>query len=163
MASGKHCYLIALGSNRRLPNVGSPRAVLDAAVAELGRQGWQVEAVSRWIDSIPLGPSLRRYVNGAAIIAGDLDPLDALENLQSIEARFGRERRGQRWRSRTLDLDIVLWNGGAWHSSRLTVPHPQFRQRSFVLGPCAEIAPKWRDPVSGWTVRQLAKRTFSQA
>ncbi|WP_370031266.1 2-amino-4-hydroxy-6-hydroxymethyldihydropteridine diphosphokinase [Qipengyuania mesophila] len=152
-----HCYLIALGSNRRVPAVGRPRAVLDAAVAALAEKGWQVEAVSRWIESRPLGPSLRRYANGAALIAGDLDPPEALESLQAIERSFGRERRGQRWRSRTLDLDIVLWSGGAWHSADLAIPHPAFRERDFVLRPAAQIAPHWRDPVSGRTLRQLAQ------
>ena len=107
-----------------------------------------------------MGPSLRRYANGAAIIAGDLNPPETLESLQAIEESFGRERRGQRWRSRTLDLDIVLWTGGAWHSSHLSIPHPLFREREFVLCPAAEIAPRWRDPVSGLTLRQLTSRTF---
>jgi 2-amino-4-hydroxy-6-hydroxymethyldihydropteridine diphosphokinase len=158
-----HRYLIALGSNQRLPGVGRPRAVLDAAVAALAEEGWQVEAVSRWIESRPLGPSLRRYANGAALIAGDLDPPEALESLQAIERSFGRERRGQRWRSRTLDLDIVLWSGGAWHSPDLAIPHPAFRERRFVLEPAEQIAPQWRDPVTRLTVRQLSWRADPRA
>ncbi|WP_370190793.1 2-amino-4-hydroxy-6-hydroxymethyldihydropteridine diphosphokinase [Qipengyuania sp.] len=158
-----HRYLIALGSNRRLPGVGRPRAVLDAAVAVLAEEGWQVEAVSRWIESRPLGPSSRRYSNGAALIAGDLEPCEALKSLQAIEQVFGRERRGQRWRSRTLDLDIVLWSGGAWHSRDLAIPHPAFRERRFVLGPAAQIAPHWRDPVTRLTVRQLSRRAEARA
>jgi 2-amino-4-hydroxy-6-hydroxymethyldihydropteridine diphosphokinase len=158
--ASEHRYLIALGSNRRVPGIGSPRAVLDAAVGTLADEGWEVEAVSHWMDSVPMGPSLRRYANGAAVIAGDLNPPETLESLQAIEESFGRERRGQRWRSRTLDLDIVLWNGGAWHSPHLSIPHPLFREREFVLRPAAEIAPRWRDPVSGLTLRQLTSRTF---
>jgi 2-amino-4-hydroxy-6-hydroxymethyldihydropteridine diphosphokinase len=57
-----------------------------------------------------------------------------------------------------LDLDIVLWSGGAWSSPDLTVPHIAFRERGFVLDPAAAIAPAWRDPVSGLTLRQLAAR-----
>lgn len=161
--ASEHRYLIALGSNRRVPAIGGPRAVLDAAVAALAAEGWAIEAVSRWSGSAPLGPSQRLYANGAALIAGDLDPVEALDSLQDIEAAFGRERRGQRWRSRTLDLDIVLWNGGAWHSPGLTIPHPAFRERDFVLAPAAQIAPHWRDPVSGRTVRQLARRGLQGA
>ena len=156
--ASEHRYLIALGSNRRVAGIGGPRAVLDAAVAAIVDEGWKVDAVSRWIDSAPLGPSLRRYANGAAVIAGDVGPEEALESLQSIESDFGREHRGQRWRSRTLDLDIVLWSGGPWQSPKLSVPHPLFRERDFVLRPAAEIAPDWRDPVSGLTIRQLARR-----
>ena len=160
MEASKHRYLIALGSNRRAPQIGAPRAVLDAAVAELAEEGWEVEAVSSWADSAPIGPSQRQYANGAVVISGDLDPTETLEHLQSIEEKFGRERRGQRWRARTLDLDIVLWSGGAWHSTTLSIPHPLFREREFVLRPAAEIAADWRDPVSGHTLRQLARRSF---
>ena len=160
MEASKHRYLIALGSNRRAPQIGAPRAVLDAAVAELAEEGWEVEAVSSWVDSAPIGPSQRQYANGAVVIGGDLDPTETLEHLQSIEEKFGRERRGQRWRARTLDLDIVLWSGGAWHSTTLSIPHPLFREREFVLRPAAEIAADWRDPVSGHSLRQLARRSF---
>ncbi|WP_341859135.1 2-amino-4-hydroxy-6-hydroxymethyldihydropteridine diphosphokinase [Qipengyuania sp. GPGPB31] len=156
--ASEHRYLVALGSNRRVQGLGAPRAVLAGAVAALARSGWEVEAVARVIDSAPVGPSLRRYANGAAIIAGDRAPLAALASLQAIERAFGRDRRGQRWRSRTLDLDIVLWSGGTWYGPRLAIPHPLFRQRDFVLRPAAQIAPDWRDPVSGLRLRQLAAR-----
>ncbi|MBN91311.1 MAG: 2-amino-4-hydroxy-6-hydroxymethyldihydropteridine pyrophosphokinase, partial [Erythrobacteraceae bacterium] len=113
--ASEHRYLVALGSNRRVPGLGAPRAVLAGAVAALAQSGWEVEAVARVIDSAPVGPSLRRYANGAAIIAGGRAPLAALASLQDVERVFGRDRRGQRWRSRTLDLDIVLWSGGTWY------------------------------------------------
>lgn len=156
--ASKHRYLVALGSNRRLAGVGRPRAVLDAAIHALADEGWGIEAVSDWIDSDPVGPSHRRYANGAAVLCGDLEPSAALANLQAVEALFERDRRGERWRARTLDLDIVLWSGGAWHDPALAIPHPLFRQRPFVLRPAAQIAPHWRDPVTGLTLRQLAAR-----
>uniref|UniRef100_UPI0015771B8A 2-amino-4-hydroxy-6- hydroxymethyldihydropteridine diphosphokinase n=1 Tax=Sphingomonas bacterium TaxID=1895847 RepID=UPI0015771B8A len=68
---------------------------------------------------------------------------------------FGR-RRGRRWGARVLDLDIVLWSGGSWRSPGLTIPHPAFRDRRFVLDPMVALAPRWRDPVTGLTIRQLA-------
>ena len=57
-----------------------------------------------------------------------------------------------------IDLDIVLWNGGRWHSRDLTIPHPAFRVREFVLAPAMAIARTWRDPVSGLTLAHLAAR-----
>jgi 2-amino-4-hydroxy-6-hydroxymethyldihydropteridine diphosphokinase len=84
-----------------------------------------------------------------------------LERMQALEHKFGRrrsQRRGQPWRARVLDLDIVLWDGGAWHDAALTLPHPAFRARAFVLQPAARIAAGWRDPLSGLTIRQLAAR-----
>jgi len=136
----------------------SPEAVIAAAARALGETGWNVRAISPIVRSAPVGPSQRRYANAVALIEGDPAPEATLTQLQEIERRFGRQRRGQRWRARPLDLDIVLWSGGAFASDELTIPHPLFRQRDFVLHPAAAIAPHWRDPVSGLTVRQLAAR-----
>ncbi len=80
-----------------------------------------------------------------------------LARLKPIEARFGR-RPGQHWGARVLDLDIILWSEGPWSSPGLTVPHPAFRERRFVLDPLLRVAPEWRDPLTGLTVRQLAHR-----
>ena len=152
----QHRYLIALGSNRRDRRQGDPSSVVRGAlnrIAELSRPS----AVSQIIRSIPIGPSRRRFANAAAVIGTDLAPLALLGQLKAIERAFGR-RPGQRWGERVLDLDIILWCGGRFHSSRLTIPHPSFRQRTFVLGPAASIAPGWRDPATGLTLRQLARR-----
>ena len=117
-----------------------------------------VLAISPIVASAPLGPSRRRYANAALIVRSIVAPDALLAELKSIEARFGRRRGGQRWRARVLDLDIVLWQGGAWSSPGLTVPHVAFRERRFVLRPAAQIAPRWRDPLTGLTLRQLDAR-----
>lgn len=150
-------YLIALGSNVRHHRHGLPPAVLRAALADLAAGGIAVERASHVLSTAPLGPSPRRYANAAALVATDLDPAALLRRLKAIERRFGR-RGGRRWASRVLDLDIVLWSGGAWSEPGLIVPHVAFRERSFVLAPAAAIAPAWRDPVTGLTLRQLAAR-----
>ena len=148
-------WLLALGSNRRSRH-GSPRATLAAAVDALAERV-EVLAVSRTIESAPLGPSRRRYANGAALIRTGLSPPELLTLTQGIEREFGR-RRGRRWGERALDIDLIAWRGGRWRSRSLAVPHPLFRQRGFVLAPLAALVPDWRDPVSGRTVRQLAHR-----
>ena len=129
--------------------------MLGEALVKLDRKSLHLEAASSILTSEPLGPSNRRYANGAAVVRSKLDPLEMLERLQSIEHKFGRRRSGQSWGARVLDLDIVLWSGGAYAAPGLIVPHPQFRLRSFVLQPASAIAPDWRDPISGLTLRQL--------
>ncbi|SIN82847.1 2-amino-4-hydroxy-6-hydroxymethyldihydropteridinediphosphokinase [Parasphingorhabdus marina DSM 22363] len=152
-------YLIALGSNQRHAAIGSPRSIIAEAIARLKRSDLVVEAVSPIIGSRPVGPSSRRYANAAIIARTDLDPAELLGLLKSTEAEFG-PRRGQDWSRRVLDLDIILWGGGLWSSDRpaLTIPHPLMRERSFVLGPAAAIAPDWRDPVTGLRLTHLRHR-----
>jgi 2-amino-4-hydroxy-6-hydroxymethyldihydropteridine diphosphokinase len=143
-------YAIALGSNRRGRH-GGPAAEIAAALAAIGG----VVAASPTIASTPLGPSIRRFANAAALIDTDEAPPALLARLKAIERALGR-RRGKRWGARVIDLDILLWSGGAWASPGLVVPHPAFRDRDFVLRPLGRIAPGWRDPLTGRTVRQLA-------
>ena len=122
-------------------------------IAALGR----VVARSPVIRTAPLGPTRRRFANAALVLDTPLAPEDCLDALKRLERRYGR-RRGQAWGDRVLDCDIVLWSGGAHASPRLTIPHPQFRARSFVLAPAAAIVPAWRDPLTGLTIRQLHHR-----
>jgi 2-amino-4-hydroxy-6-hydroxymethyldihydropteridine diphosphokinase len=144
-------YAIALGSNRRSRH-GSPAATLRAALAMLDPK------LASAIRATPaLGPAGRSFANAVAIVDSDLAPDELLARLKALERRFGR-RPGKRWGPRVLDLDIILWSGGAWGGPGPIVPHPAFRGRAFVLAPLAEIAPRWRDPLTGATVRQLLAR-----
>ena len=151
-------YLIALGSNQRHHRHGLPPQVLHVALRALAAAGLTVEAAAPIMASAPIGPSLRHYANSAALIATDLLPEELLELVKQIERDFGRRSRGQRWTSRVLDLDLVLWSGGAWSSPSLTVPHAAFRERDFVLGPALTVAPDWRDPLTNLSLRQLKAR-----
>jgi 2-amino-4-hydroxy-6-hydroxymethyldihydropteridine diphosphokinase len=90
-----------------------------------------------------------------------MQPLALLAHLRALERRAGRERR-ERWGARTLDLDILDYNGvvlndhaGQSTDAELVLPHPSMHEREFVLAPIAEIAPRWRHPVLRKTARQL--------
>jgi 2-amino-4-hydroxy-6-hydroxymethyldihydropteridine diphosphokinase len=143
-----------------LPDVGAPEAVLAQCLQALETQEIDVFAASPVISSAPVGPSLRRYSNAVAVVATMKEPPALLKQLQAIETYFGRVRRGQRWQARTLDIDIIMWSGGIWTSEapRLAIPHPHFRSRNFVLAPALSIAADWRDPLTGFTIRQLFHR-----
>lgn len=144
-------YAIALGSNRRGRH-GSPAETVRAAAAAIG-----AERLSRVRLTQALGPAGRGFANAVALVDSPLDPPALLDRLKQVEHDFGR-RGGRRWGPRVLDLDIVLWSQGAWGGDGLIIPHPEFRRRLFVLEPLAEIAPGWRDPITGATVRQLRHR-----
>jgi 2-amino-4-hydroxy-6-hydroxymethyldihydropteridine diphosphokinase len=132
--------------------------VLAAALERLEAEGVRVLAAAPVVETEPVGPSIRRYANSAAVIETALEPEPLLALLKRIERDFGRRASGQRWRARVLDLDLILWSGGPWASPALTIPHPLFRTRAFVLDPALAVAPDWRDPLTGLTVRQLHAR-----
>ncbi len=117
-----------------------------------------VIARSRIISSLPFGPSQRNYANAAMIVESEMSPPELLDHLKALEARFGRRKRGERWRSRILDLDIILWSSGFWASPRLSIPHMEFRGRRFVIDPSCQISPDWRDPLTGLSLRHLKAR-----
>ena len=147
-------YAIALGSNRRHIRHGGPEGVLRAAVEALGELG-SIESVSAIHRTPALGPAGRSFANAALLLTTELAPLELLAAIKRIERRFGR-RPGRRWGARVLDLDIILWSEGSFRAPRLAIPHSEMARRDFVLRPLAEIAPDWRDPLSGRSVRQLA-------
>ena len=151
-------YALALGSNRRHARYGSPESVLEAALARLDRKHVSLKARSAIVQSRPLGPSRRTFANAAAVVETRLDPPGLLKRLKKIECQFGRRPGGARWSPRVLDLDIILWSGGAWATPELAVPHLGFRSRSFVLDPLVTIVAGWRDPLTGLTIRQLKAR-----
>jgi len=158
MDAPAHRYLIALGSNARHARFGPPRRVLAVALERLEAAGVRVIAAAPAIETDPVGPSIRRYANSAAVIETQLGPEALLTLLKRIERAFGRRPGGQRWRARVLDLDLILWSGGPYASAALTIPHPLFRTRAFVLAPALAVAPDWRDPLTGASVRQLHAR-----
>jgi 2-amino-4-hydroxy-6-hydroxymethyldihydropteridine diphosphokinase len=143
-------YLVALGSNRRHHLYGDPRGVVLAAMEECAAFG-TVIARSPVMPTPAMGAAARRFANAALVLESELDPPSLLAACKRTERLFGR-RPGQRWGDRVLDLDIVLWSGGVWESKALTIPHPAFAMRRFVLDPACVIARDWRTPPRGLTL-----------
>jgi 2-amino-4-hydroxy-6-hydroxymethyldihydropteridine diphosphokinase len=144
---------IALGSN-----LGDRVAHLDFAVSRLQAILSRVR-VSRYHDTIPVGVTGPQppYLNAAVVGDTALSAEALLEKLLAIEAERGRARPHVN-APRTLDLDLILYGESVIDRPSLTVPHPRFRERRFVLEPLAEIAPQLRDPVSGDSVAELLQR-----
>jgi 2-amino-4-hydroxy-6-hydroxymethyldihydropteridine diphosphokinase len=143
---------IALGSN-----VGDRRAHLDFAIGRLRATLGGVK-VSSLIETAPEGVGAQpAYLNGVLVGMSREHPRGLLERLQAIEHERGRERPFS-GAPRTLDLDLILCGGAVLDEPGLSVPHPRFRERRFVLAPLAEIAPEMVDPVTGLTVADLLAR-----
>jgi 2-amino-4-hydroxy-6-hydroxymethyldihydropteridine diphosphokinase len=141
---------VALGSN-----VGDRRAHLDYAVSKL-RIFLGNLTVSRYYDTVPVGVSGPQSLFLNAVAAGEstMSARALLEELLAIEQERGRERPYAN-APRTLDLDLILFGDTVLDEPGLTVPHPRFRERRFVLEPLAEIAPALVDPVSRRTIADL--------
>jgi 2-amino-4-hydroxy-6-hydroxymethyldihydropteridine diphosphokinase len=150
-------YAVALGSNRRHGRHGAPAQVIAAAIEAMRKNGLPIERMSSIRATQALGPAGRGFANAALILTTPLPPPELLALLKGLERSFGR-RPGRRWGPRILDLDIILWSEGCWASPGLVVPHPAMRERGFVLEPMTQIAPDWRDPITGATIRQLLFR-----
>src|SRR5262249_54089860 len=94
------------------------------------------------------------YLNAAAVGRTSLPAPELLQALLALERERGRERPHPK-APRTLDLDLILYGDEVIDEPGLTVPHPRFRDRRFVLEPLAEIAADLRDPVTGKTASEL--------
>ncbi len=164
---------IALGSN-----LGDRHAHIQAALDAIGRlPGTSVVRVStiRQTDPVPSpGSDLETvggpFLNAVAIVSTEFAAPELLAALMRIERTQGRRRDplGD-WTARTIDLDIVLFEGevinesakgsggrgGVGGDGGLTIPHPRMHQRAFVLEPLAEVAGDWVVPTFDRTVAQL--------
>ena len=138
---------LALGSN-----VGDRHAHLQAAVEILhSPPELTVRAVSPVYETDPVGgPVQDDFLNAVIEIETDRSPHQLLEIAHAAEAAADRVR-VERWGPRTLDVDIVLVDGVTMDEPDLSVPHPRWRERDFVLAPMHDLAPDLVEvPADGW-------------
>ena len=118
-----------------------------------------VLACSRFYVSAPVGPvDQPDFLNAVVSLQSGLSPENLMAFLLDLERQFGRVR-SERWGPRTMDLDLIDYDGKVLDIEdgevALQLPHPRLHERGFVLVPLAEIEPKWRHPVSGRLVADL--------
>ncbi len=150
--------VVGIGSNLAAPPFPSPRETAAAALAQFPTIGIDLVRRSRWYESEPVPPSAQPwYANAVVIVATALPPPAFLAQLLALERRFGR-RRSLRNAARTLDLDLLDYDGQKFAEPDLVLPHPRLHERRFVLAPLAEIAPGWRHPRFGASADELLAR-----
>jgi 2-amino-4-hydroxy-6-hydroxymethyldihydropteridine diphosphokinase len=146
--------LIAFGANIA-SQAGNPAQTLHAALDALAQKDVNIALVSQfyhtpaWPD--PADPP---FVNAVCRAVTALPPAALLECLHAIENIFGRVRAAPRNAPRSLDLDLLDYNG-LIQDGPPVLPHPRLSERAFVLVPLFDVAPDWRHPVSGRTAAEL--------
>lgn len=146
---------IAIGSN-----LASPLEQVNTAVRAIGEiPESRLLAVSSFYRTPPLGPQDQPdYLNAAVALETNLAPEALLDHTQRIERQQGRVRKAERWGPRTLDLDIMLFGQEVIHTEKLTVPHYDMKNRSFMLWPLFEIAPELHFPDDKQPLNEYLRR-----
>lgn len=143
---------LALGSNVGDPKQNIEQAInlLSTFVSDIGR--------AQVYRSKPIGHTDQPdFLNTAISGRTDLNPGELLESLKGIEKKLGRVERF-RWGPREIDIDIIFYDDLKVETGSLTLPHPEFRKRDFVLRPLKDLRPGLKDPVTGKTVSQLLEK-----
>jgi 2-amino-4-hydroxy-6-hydroxymethyldihydropteridine diphosphokinase len=147
--------LVGIGSNLAAPGYRSLPDTAMAAVAALPTIDVAVIARSPWYLSEPVPASDQPwFVNGVVVVQTELLPAVLLARLLTLEARFGRQR-GAPDAARTLDLDLLDYDGRECSAATLELPHPRLHERRFVLMPLCDVAPQWRHPRLCLTAAEL--------
>jgi 2-amino-4-hydroxy-6-hydroxymethyldihydropteridine diphosphokinase len=153
--SGSHRVVLSVGSN-----LGDRLGTLQGCVQAIGGlPDTDVLAISPVYETAPVGgPAQPDYLNAVLITGTGLAPRDLLTATQRIEADFGRIRveGAERFGPRTLDIDIISYNGEISGDPVLTLPHPRAHERAFVLAPWHDIDPVAILPGRGPVVTLLA-------
>ena len=111
---------------------------------------------SKLYETEPEGVSEQEnFYNSVVFIETQLEPLQLLDFLKSIEKKMGRDFDQIRWGPRIIDLDILLYEDLIFKTEDLIIPHPLLHKRRFVLEPLEEISPDWIHPVLEKSVKKL--------
>jgi 2-amino-4-hydroxy-6-hydroxymethyldihydropteridine diphosphokinase len=148
---------LGLGSN-----VGEREQMLQAAVDRLQSVELRITRLSSVYETEPQGLRYQRwFLNLVAEAETELFPRRLLGRIVKIERELGRRRMIENG-PRTIDIDILFFGNAIVKTRELTIPHPRFAERRFVLAPMVELAPELRDPVTRQTMRELLPETADQ-
>jgi len=109
--------------------------------------------------AVGMGDEADDFLNAVAEVSTVLEPLELLELCLSVEQQLGRTRSTEGWASRTIDLDVLFYEGAEIESQRLTLPHPRIKERDFVAVPLAELAPELE--IDGRRLSEIAEKLRS--
>jgi len=150
---------VGLGGNQQ-----DSADLLDAALMLMAEApGVTLKRQSRRYRTPPWGLAEQPdFVNAVAELETTLSPRQLLQLLLDTESRLGRERGGQRWGPRSIDLDLLAYDDVKMQSDELTLPHPRMHLRAFVLIPLLELEPDFEIPGRGSATECLQRIEASE-
>jgi len=139
-------------------NIGDQVRIQNLAIQDIEREIGKVVKRSSLYESKAWGyEDENNYLNQVIVISTGFGPLEILKITQRIEEKLGRCRSGNGYEARTIDIDILFYDGKIFRSDKLTIPHPKLHLRKFTLEPLNEIIPSEIHPVFNKSVKELLK------
>jgi 2-amino-4-hydroxy-6-hydroxymethyldihydropteridine diphosphokinase len=149
---------LGLGSN-----IGDREAHIQQALDQLQAGDLRLLRLSSLYETEPMGfHDQPWFLNQVAEFATELSPLQLLQRIQIIEITLGRKREIVNG-PRTIDIDILLFGDAIMKTAELTIPHPRYRERRFVLEPLLELNPTLRDPETQQLIAEMLDALGGQA
>jgi 2-amino-4-hydroxy-6-hydroxymethyldihydropteridine diphosphokinase len=133
-----HTVYLSLGSN-----IGDRNLNIQQAIALIAERTGILSAISSVYETAPWGfESPHSFLNVVVRVETAYLPWNLLEIIQQIERDMGRtSKTASGYQDRIIDIDIIFYDDWVYQSEKLTLPHPRYRERSFVLDPLKEIVP----------------------
>ncbi|TET54421.1 MAG: 2-amino-4-hydroxy-6-hydroxymethyldihydropteridine diphosphokinase [Actinobacteria bacterium] len=147
-------------------NIGDKRANLKQAISELKKNKVEIEKISSVYETEPIGVKEQGWFYNMVIKAQtDLSPEELLFSIKNIEKEMGREA-AKRWGPRLIDIDLLLYDDLSLKETfngniELELPHPEIKNRAFVIVPLLEIEPEAKLP-DGFHISEFLEYTKEQ-
>jgi len=139
-------------------NLGERKETLQKAKIRIGEVIGTVVSASSIYETEPWGfKSENNFLNMVLSVKTEISPSGLLGRILMIESQMGRVRGDTGYKSRKIDIDILLYNDEIVKEEALVIPHPKMHERRFVLVPLAEIAPEIIHPVFNKSISSLLK------
>jgi len=137
-------------------NLGNRESNLSEAILKIEEHIGQVLQTSSVYETAPWGFDAENdFLNMAVSVETDHSPAEIMKKITRIESMLGRERNQDRYSSRIIDIDILLYDDLVINEKGLKIPHRLMHERRFVLVPLCEIVPDILHPVLRMTISSL--------
>jgi 2-amino-4-hydroxy-6-hydroxymethyldihydropteridine diphosphokinase len=151
--------VLLLGSN-----LGNTSQNLENARLKLSKKAGKIINASSLYETPPWGfVHQNNFLNQVLIVETALNPFELLTVILETEQLMGRERNGEGYQARIIDIDILYYNDMIIEEERLTVPHPLLHERMFAMAPLSEILPDYVHPIFKEDNKSLLKKCNDQS